>query len=690
VSTANRLARETSPYLRQHADNPVDWYPWGPEALEAARESDRPILLSVGYSACHWCHVMAHESFEDPATAGLMNETFVNIKVDREERPDIDAIYMDAVQAIAGGGGWPMTVFLLPDGRPFFGGTYFPRQRFTDLIQRIDEAWTTKREGIESDAERLAEAIRRGGGLPTPSTLSGAGNAPRPGAASPLPAAAEALSARFDPEWGGFGQAPKFPQPSILDMLLQAWRRSGDQRILEVVTTTLDAMASGGIYDHLAGGFARYSTDRRWLVPHFEKMLYDNALLTRVYLHAWQATGAERYRQVVDETVGYLLSPPVRQEGAGFSSAEDADSEGVEGRFYVWDRDEVLAVAGTETADWYGVSEAGNWEGKNILFRPERGALARPPTVEAGRRALLATRGRRVRPGLDDKVLTEWNAMAVAALAEAGAVLDRPAWVETAVDVAEFLLGELRRGDGRWLRSWQHVSAADRETAPDGEGPGQGTGTGVPAGRSGQARHLAYAADYAWLVEAFTRVAEATGRARWIGEARRAADDLLRLFSDPDQAGFYTAGSDAEVLIARPMDTYDGALPSANSVAALALLRLAALTGERSYRDRAEQLLAVMGPALATAPTAFSTMVSAADLSSEGITEVAVTGTRPDLVATVRRAYRPEVVLAWGERYDSPLWEGRDGEGDGGLAYVCREWACQAPVAEPAALAASL
>jgi uncharacterized protein len=683
VSTANRLAEETSPYLRQHAGNPVDWHPWGPEALGEARERDRPILLSVGYSACHWCHVMAHESFEDPGTAQLMNETFVNIKVDREERPDIDAIYMEAVQAISGGGGWPMTVFLLPDGKPFFAGTYFPRQRLKDLIRRIAEAWATMREGIEADAERLAEAIRAGGGLPTSSTFSGDGGDDRPSTApSPLPQAARALAARFDPEWGGFGQAPKFPQPSMLDLLLQAWRRSGDPGTLEVVTTTLDAIASGGIYDHLAGGFARYSTDRRWLVPHFEKMLYDNALLTRVYLHAWQATGADRYRQVVEETAGYLLAPPMRQQGAGFSSAEDADSEGVEGRFYVWERDEVVAVAGAETAAWYGVSQGGNWEGHNILFRPQRGVLARPAEVETGRRALLAARERRVRPGLDDKVLTEWNAMAVAALAEAGAALGRPAWVETAVEVAEFLQRELRREDGRWLRSWQ-AGSWQSGTGTDGAG-----GPGGPGRR--QARHLAYAADHAWLVEAFTRLAEATGQARWIHEARRVADDLLRLFWDPEEGGFHTAGTDAEVLIARPKDTYDGALPSANSVATLALLRLAALTGELSYRDRAEQLLERMGPALATAPTAFSAMVAAADLSAGGITEVAVTGTRPDLVATVQGAYRPEVVLAWGERYDSPLWEGREGDGEGGLAYVCRNWACQAPVAEPAALATSL
>jgi uncharacterized protein len=690
----NRLADQTSPYLRQHAANPVEWYPWGDEALAEARVRDVPILLSVGYSACHWCHVMAHESFEDPDTAAVMNENFVNIKVDREERPDIDAIYMEAVQAVNGSGGWPMTVFLLPDGRPFFAGTYLPRARFVDLMGRIEVAWDDKRAGIERDAERLAGAIRAGSDLPGVN-IEAAPYGNGQGTTSPLEGGVEALVARFDPEWGGFGQAPKFPQPCMLELLWQGWARSGlsapgthgafgthgapgtdggrrgetkrDKTLLDVLTTTLDAMASGGIYDHLGGGFARYATDRRWLVPHFEKMLYDNALLTRVYLHAWQATGEPRYRQVVTETVEYLLSPPMRQPGAGFSSAEDADSEGVEGKYYVWSAEEVLDLAGAETAEWYGVTRRGNWEGTNILWRPTRGDLLRPHAVETGRRALLAARSERVRPGLDDKVLTEWNAMAIAALAEAGAVLAEPAWVDAAIEVAEFLVANLRRADGRWLRSWQH----------DDDAPGVG-----------RAQHLAYASDHAWLVEAFTRLAEATGQARWIAAATEVADQLIGLFWDADGRGFHTAGSDAETLIARPKDTYDGAVPSANSVAALALLRLAALGGNLPYQDHAEQLIEAMGPALDKAPSAFSTLVTAADLSAAGITEVAVTGDRPDLVATVRAAYRPDVVLAWGEPYDSPLWEGRSVTE--GLAYVCRHWACGAPVSEPEALAAAL
>jgi uncharacterized protein YyaL (SSP411 family) len=660
VTTTNRLGQETSPYLRQHADNPVDWWSWGDEAFAAARARDRPVLLSVGYSACHWCHVMAHESFEDPETAALMNELFVNIKVDREERPDVDAVYMEAVQAIAGNGGWPMTVFLLPDGRPFFGGTYFPRAQFTDLMRRVGEAWRTRREGLEQDAAQLAEAVQAGTALPS-SGWAADGDATAGRSPQLLGVAADALLARFDPEWGGFGRAPKFPQPPMLELLLQAWSRTGRTDLLSALTTTLDAMASGGIYDHLGGGFARYATDRRWLVPHFEKMLYDNALLLRVYLHAWQATGSAAYRQVVEETAGYLLRGPMRQGGAGFSSAEDADSEGVEGRFYVWSRADVEAVGGADAVAWYGVEEAGNWEGTNILWRPARGDLLRPAPVEAARAALYAAREKRVRPGLDDKVLTEWNAMAVAALAEAGAAMGEASWVAAAEEVAAFLLAELRV-DGRWRRSWQ----------------------------AGRARHLAYASDHAWLVEAFTRLAEATGRARWIAEATAAADALLDLFWDVDGGGLHTSGRDAEALIARPKDTYDGALPSANSVAAAALLRLAALTGSPTYQERARAVIDVMAPALAKAPSAFSGLVAAADLDGAGLVEVAVTGDRPELVAVLRESYRPGVVLAWGEPYDSPLWAGRTPPGTAGLAFVCREWSCRAPVATPEELRAQL
>jgi len=670
VPRTNRLADESSPYLRQHATNPVDWYPWGDEAFAAAEKRGVPVLLSIGYSACHWCHVMAHESFEDPGVAAVMNAGFVNIKVDREERPDVDSIYMEAVQALTGGGGWPMTVFLLPDGKPFHGGTYYPRDRFLDLLERIASLWQERRSDLVDAAGQLAEAVRSGTGLP--GIGQGAGGAGSARSAELLSVAADSLLARFDPDWGGFGRAPKFPQPAMLEMLLTAGARTGRADLKEAVTTTLDAMAAGGIYDHLAGGFARYSTDRTWLVPHFEKMLYDNALLARLYLHAWQETGEDRYRQVVAETLGYLLMPPMRIPGAGFASAEDADSEGVEGRFYVWDRTEVVAVGGEEAARWYGVTPGGNWEGHNILFRPRRGDLARPAPVEAARQALFTRRATRVRPGLDDKVLTEWNAMAVATLAEAGAALGVADWIGAALDVSRFLIGSLRRSeDHRWLRSWQ-------------------AGPGASLVQGGTARHLAYCADYAWLVEAFTRLAEATGESAWISEARLVADDLIELFWDPAVDAFRTPGKDAEALIARPIDTQDGALPSANSVAATALLRLAALTGQDRYRDHASRVIGAMDAALAAAPIAFAGMVAAADLARRGLTEVVVTGDRPDLLQTVRDRYLPGAVLAWGQPYDSPLWQGRTGPETDGLAFVCHDYVCQLPVSGAAELASQL
>ena len=659
MASRNRLAEETSPYLRQHADNPVDWYPWGPDAFAAARLRDVPILLSVGYSACHWCHVMAHESFEDPEVAARMNEAFVCVKVDREERPDVDSVYMEAVQAVLGSGGWPMTVFLLPDGRPFHGGTYFPRQHFLHLLGQLSALWQQKRGELEDAAWKLAEAVKIGMALPSRGWAA-TGDPSAAGSDALIGATADALLSRLDPDWGGFGRAPKFPQPPMLEALLLAYYRSGRSDVRHALTTTLDAMASGGIYDHLGGGFARYSTDRAWLVPHFEKMLYDNALLAPVYLHAWQSTGLPRFRQVVEETLGYLLSPPMRISGAGFASAEDADSEGVEGRFYVWDHNEVVEVAGPDAAAWYGVTPAGNWEGHNILHRPERGVLERSPDIEHARRVLLDHRNRRVRPGLDDKVLTEWNAMAVAALAECGAALGNQAWVQVASEVAGFLLSELRSDAGRWQRSWQ----------------------------SGRSRHLAYGSDHAWLTAAFTRLAEATGQARWIAEARKAADALIELFWDG--TSFATIGNDAEQLIARPVDTHDGALPSTNSVAAGALLRLWALTGDDRYQEHAAAVIKSMAAALGAAPVAFTGLVAAADVARTGLTEIVITGSRPDLVSVVAERYLPDAVMAWGEPFESPIWAGRDSPDGGGLAFVCRDYACRAPVADPDALAESL
>ncbi|HEY3701397.1 MAG TPA: hypothetical protein VGL32_03990, partial [Acidimicrobiales bacterium] len=484
-----------------------------------------------------------------------------------------------------------------------------------------------------------------------------------------------ALQSAYDPSWGGFGSAPKFPQPSMLELALRAHDRSGGDTALTMVTTTLDAMASGGIYDHLGGGFARYSVDGRWMVPHFEKMLYDQAGLARIYLHGWQVTGSPHWRQVLEETVEYVLRDLRAPEG-GLYSAEDADSEGVEGRFYVWNLQEVTDALGPELApaaiDWYGVTAAGNFEGSNILHRPQRGDLLRPPAIERARGLLFERRAGRVRPGLDDKVLTEWNAMFCSTLAEAAGATGRPGWREAAVSVAEFLLGSLRRDDGRWLRSWQGDPSSD-----GGEGGREGGngGHGSDGGRRGRAGHLAVAADYAWLVDAFTRLSELTGEARWIETARATADAMLALFWDQAQGGLFTTGEDAERLIVRSKELFDGATPSANSVGAVALARLAALTGEVSYADAAEGIVASLGEVMATQPTAFTHALSAVDLVADGVTEIAVVGDRPDLVGAVHRKYLPRAALAWGEPYPSPLWEGRRD----GLAYVCRNYACLAP-----------
>ncbi|HEU5084356.1 MAG TPA: thioredoxin domain-containing protein [Acidimicrobiales bacterium] len=658
----NRLASESSPYLRQHADNPVHWWPWGPEALAEAARRDVPILLSVGYSACHWCHVMAHESFEDEATAAVMNEHFVNVKVDREERPDVDAIYMEAVQAMTGQGGWPMTVFLTPDGRPFYGGTYFPPQRrggmpsFTELLEAVHDTWSTKRDQLFDQADRLTEALGQGGRLEAGGEVVGM---------DVLEGALNALHQVHDDEWGGFGSAPKFPTPQNLDFVLRGWAHTRAQPLLDMAITTLDAMASGGMYDHLGGGFARYSVDRYWVVPHFEKMLYDQSGLVRLYLHGFQVTGHDRYRQVVEETVGYVLRD-LRLPGGGIASAEDADSldahgHSEEGAFYTFTPDEVRAVlvaaglgdAADEALTYWELDRPANFEGRWIPVRTHhRGEWHRSPAVEAARQALFEARAQRPRPGLDDKVLTEWNAHWVAALAEAGFALGRTDWVDAAVATAEFLLGSLRRDDGRWLRSWQADSGA---------------------------KHLAFAADHAALVDAFTRLAEATGQARWLDEARTVADAMVELFWDHDQGGLFTTGTDGEQLVARDKDLQDSAVPSANSTAAVALLRLTALTGDDRHRGPALGILRLVGRIAAQAPSGFGVLLAALDLHHSGATEIVVAGDRPDLLGVVRSRWLPNAVLAWGERYDSPLWEGRDD----GRAYVCRDYTCGLPATTP-------
>ena len=673
----NRLAEEASPYLRQHADNPVDWYPWGDAAFELARRRDRPVFLSIGYSACHWCHVMAHESFEDPAVAAALSDAFVSIKVDREERPDVDAVYMEAVQALTGSGGWPMSVFLTPDGRPFYAGTYFPPTdrhglpSFPSVLAALSDAWDHRRPEVERQADELAEAVVSRSTLVRPPVAPATADEWQPSDA--LAVATDELAERLDPAWGGFGGAPKFPQPGLIDLLLRRAATTGDedsrQRAVRTAAVTLDGMAAGGIHDHLGGGFARYSTDERWLVPHFEKMLYDQAGLLRAYLHGWQVTGRPSYLRVVERIVEYVTRDLTLPDG-GVCSAEDADSEGEEGRFYVWtpvEITEAAAAAGPEgtarvaraVSDFFGVSEGPNFEGRSILHRPLGAPLDGAEETELGRRLLFEARTRRPRPGLDDKVLTEWNAMYASALAEAAGATARPDWAVAAVAVGDFLLAHLRRPDGRWLRSWQEA---------------------------GGARHLAYAADYAWLVECFTRLGELTGAARWTTEARAAADTLVDLFHDEEGGGFFTTGRDAEGLLVRPKDVVDGAVPSANGVAAVALARLGALTGSPDDEALAGEVVSLVRPLLERHPTAVASAAVAGELIGAGIVEVVVAGDRPDLVAAARGAWRPSVVLAWGERTRSPLWTDRRD----GLAYVCHRGRCELPAADVPTLSRQL
>ena len=654
----NRLADETSPYLRQHQTNPVDWYPWGPEAFAAAAERDCPVLLSIGYSSCHWCHVMAHESFEDPALAAVLNALFVCIKVDREERPDVDAIYLEAVQTMTGHAGWPLTVFLTPDGRPFFGGTYFAPERrgeqpsFAEVCGAVDHHWRSDRVALIEQADQLTETLRR----PVLDSVRAPGEPvaplPEPGW---LAEVTGALVRMHDHRNGGFGGAPKFPQFSVLDLLTRQATLTPEQSAPEIaaLTRSLDAMAAGGMYDHLGGGFARYSTDARWLIPHFEKMLYDNALAITSYTRAWQLTGHERYRQVVAETVGYLCRD-LRQVAGGFASAQDADSEGEEGRFYVWTRAEVEHIGGPECVSWFGVEDSGNFDGaRSVLHRlHEPSLLARPDDVERGRAALLNERSERVRPGLDDKVLTEWNALVIGALADAGWAFARPDWVALAAECGEFLWHDLRRSDGRWLRSWQH---------------------------EGGARHLAYAADYAAVVDAYTRLGEASGVALWTKRAVEVARALVGLFWDETDGGFFTTGNDAELLLTRSKDVMDNPIPSANSTAAVALTRLAALTGDNSLRDVATIIVGGGARLGLQHPSAFSYLLVALDLLSSGQQEVVVDAPSGELLEVLRESWRPRTVLAWGEPTESPLWQSRTGTGS---AYVCRDQACELPTAD--------
>jgi uncharacterized protein len=662
---ANRLANETSPYLLQHKDNPVDWYPWGEEALARARDEERPILLSIGYSACHWCHVMERESFEDAETAALMNERFVCIKLDREERPDLDSIYMEAAQAMTGQGGWPLNVFLTPEQVPFFAGTYFPPDSrmgmpsWRSVLEAVAKAWDERRDEIREGGARIAERLR-GGALLQPSERELDEGA--------LDEAVDALRGQYDRANGGFGRAPKFPPASALEFLL----RRGET---EMTSHTLRAMASGGMYDQVGGGFARYSVDPYWLVPHFEKMLYDNALLARAYIHGWQVTGDPLFRTVTEETLDWALREMRGPEG-GFYSALDADSEGEEGRFYVWTLEELrAALEGEPDADeaiaWFGATDRGNFEGRNI---PVRGP-GEPARRDEWRSRLYDVRKERVWPGLDDKRLTSWNALMISALAEAGAVLERSDYVDAARAAADFVLRDLRAADPRSPASaGQGASGRLLRTWKDGEG-----------------KLNAYLEDHAFLLEALLSLYEATFEPRWFAEARDLADTMIERFADDENGGFFETSDDHERLVARRKDLEDHPIPAGNSSAAYGLLRLAALTGEREYADRAESVLRLLHDIATKHPQAFGHLLQALDFRLAQVKEVALVGDglRP-LERVVRESFRPHLVLAGGEPDGVPLLEGRDPVEGRPTAYVCEQFLCRAPVTEPSELEALL
>ncbi len=691
----NRLSTETSPYLLQHAHNPVQWYPWGEAALAKAKAEDKPIFLSIGYAACHWCHVMAHESFENAAIAAVMNENFVNVKVDREERPDLDSIYMDAVVSLTGHGGWPMSVFLTPDGTPFYGGTYFPpvarggMPAFADVLRGVRQAWDGRREAVLKGGKEVLDYARQGG----PAFASGgAGEALT---VETLNEAAQAVFQQFDWRLAGWGQGPKFPQPMTLEFLLRRHALAADPLALEMAVKTLDAMLNGGMYDQLGGGFHRYATDASWLVPHFEKMLYDNSQLARVYLHAWQVTGNLRYRRCAEEVLDYVQremtdgSTALTTGSGGFYSTQDADSEGVEGKFFVWDEAEIDSILGelesrsddfsrpaTEVATTselfksaYGVTARGNFEHKSILFAAaDIDTLAQkfdltPPEVErklaAARRALFEAREKRVHPALDDKVLSGWNGLMLAAFAEAAQTLGRDDYRATAVANAEFILREMRTAEGRLYRSW----------------------------RKGRPKLNGYLEDYGAVIEGLLALYETTFEDRWFTAARDLADSMLAHFADP-QGGFFDTSDDHEALVTRPKSLQDNAVPSGNALAATVLLKLGAFTGEGRYTDVAEAMLRTLQPVLGKHPTAFGQWLVALTFALGEPKEVAIAGDpaasdTQAMLAVVRRAYRPFQVLAVGHAGSAvPLLAGRTKTNGQATAYVCFHFACRQPTTE--------
>lgn len=698
----NRLINETSPYLLQHAHNPVDWYPWGPEALAKARQEDKPILLSIGYSACHWCHVMEHESFENEQIADLMNKHFVSIKVDREERPDLDSIYMQAVQAITQQGGWPMTMFLTPEGKPFFGGTYFPpadrrygsqtMPGFPRILLNVAKTFETQRAEIEEQAQQIAEYLQQNSSVP----LRGRGSIQAGSALllNLLDDASKALGETFDAQNGGFSRAPKFPNTMAHELLLRTHlhRQAGEMSStnkqpgeLEMVETSLRKMAYGGIYDQLGGGFHRYSVDAVWLVPHFEKMLYDNALLSRLYLHAYLVTGKPLYKRITEETLDYIIREMTSPEG-GFYSTQDADSEGEEGKFFVWTPTEIEQALSPEDAKLlmtcYGVTPQGNFEGKNILHvtvEPQQlaetmllGVEEVQATLHNARTELFNWREHRVKPGRDEKILTAWNGLMLRSFAEAARYLKRDDYLTVAKTNAAFLLRELRKDD-RLLRTY----------------------------KDGQAKLNGYLEDYACLADGLLALYEATFETHWFTAAQSLMEQAITLFADDANGGFFDTGTDHEALINRPKDIMDNATPAGNSVAIEVLLKLAAWTGSRSYGQRADDYLRGLADLMVQHPQAFGHVLGALDLAISGSKEIAILGSpsAPDaqaLLAEVNRHYRPNSVIACAAPDDQetiqaiPLLADRPLNDGKATAYVCQNFACQAPVNTPQALAQQL
>ena len=681
----NRLIHETSPYLRQHAYNPVDWYPWGEEALEKSRNEDKPVMLSIGYSACHWCHVMAHESFESVETAAVMNRHFVNIKVDREERPDLDEIYMNAVTAMTGSGGWPMTVFLTPGLKPFYGGTYFPpedrygRPGFPRILEAVAQFYRDRRSDAEEQGDKLKERLVELAGFDSSSETLDTGL---------LDKAFTGIAASYDATHGGFGTQPKFPPSMTLSFLLRDHLRTDRKAALDMACHSLAKMANGGIYDHLGGGFHRYSVDAKWLIPHFEKMLYDNALLMGTYTEAYQATGDSLFRKVVSETASYVIREML-QTGGGFYATQDADSEGEEGRFFVWTPEQIQDNLGAEQgrlfSRYYGVAAGGNFEhGTSVLhvgadLEPLAAHLQVEPdklraAVSEGRRILFDHREKRVHPGRDEKIMTDWNGLMIGSLARASRVFDEPAWLDAAADSMGFILDALHE-DGRLLHTF----------------------------KDGRARFNGYLDDYAFTVAALLDLYEATFDPAWFARATSLMDTTIERFWDPEGGGFFFTSDDHETLIVRSKNPYDNAIPSGNAVSVQNLLRLAAFTGRNAYRDRARQTLSLFTDYMGTAPGGFGQLLCGLSWYLDAPVEIALVGAREDaatraMLDLIDRRFLPNKVVALHDptRDDHatpeliPLLANRPQINGATTAYVCERFVCRQPVNTVDGLAALL